>query len=709
MKGFTKRMFGLMLVMVMLFSLTACFGEGDATSEDVNTDQETASEDGDGSSGDVTSSIDVDEEQKEAPMLAELVAKGDLPALEERLPIASDVMIENVVSELGQYGGSLLMTETDSGHWTWGPYTEQSLFRFKQDGTGQVEANICKDYYSNDDATVWTIELREGMKWSDGQPLTADDFEFYYNHMSVPALNADRSPIGADEEGYYNAFTTKPYRAYYVMVDGVNYWAEFVKVDDYTIQYKFAAPKPGFPEAVAIDNKWAVAPKHFYKDIVSRKDGVTDDSTFPYITEEEALAKANEILDKDFESYSTMGKKTGYYNWDYYQVPQLRSFIATDNNWDKVGETYTLVRNPYFFKTDELGRQLPYLDKIEIQIINEQEQHVLKATAGEFDVYAIKPEVFSTVASSTKDSHRVSSWTSVNWGREYVICLNQTVEDENLRILFQSKDFRQALSIAVDRELLNATLANGQAAPWQFSPGLGMNGYDADWAKKWTDYDVAKANELLDGLTEPWDGTPGTYRKMKGTEEDLVLNFSLNESQADRTGDYFGLLTSAYAELGIKVLTKVQADVAQIILANEHQVTIDYPYGVSPAIRPDTIVPMRNYMGWYGAYGKWYEDNRSTENGGVEPSGDMLALVDAYDAIATAAGANRTEIISENVQKIYDLHHENIWIIGFLSPISDRFLVSNDLKNFPDGVVNADEFRWASMMRPEQLFKVQED
>ena len=451
----------------------------------------------------------------EAPMLAELAAKGELPEVQDRLPEKGDVMVEPVVSELGQYGGSMVITTHDSAHWIWGPFTEQSLFRFKMDGSGEVEANICKNFYSNDDATVWTVELREGMKWSDGEQLTADDFEFYYNHMSVPALNEDRTPVAADDENYYNAFTTKPYRAYYVLVDGKNYWAEFEKIDDYKFTFTFASSKPNFAEAVAIDNKWAVAPKHFFKNIVSRKDGVTDDPAFPFITEEEAIANANEILGKDFDSYTRMSKTTGYYNWDYYQIPQLRSFIAAENNWNKVGETYTLTRNPYFFKVDEAGRQLPYLDSIDIQIINEDDQRVLKATAGEFDYYEIKPESFSIVASSTKDTHYVASWSSVDWAREYVICLNQTVADENKRELFQNADFRQALSIAVDRELLNATLANGQAAPWQFSPGLGMLGYDQEWSKKWTEYDVDKANLLLD----TYDRTMGWCRRHLSQDE----------------------------------------------------------------------------------------------------------------------------------------------------------------------------------------------
>ena len=99
-----------------------------------------------------------------------------------------------------------------------------------------------------------------------------------------------------DAEGYYPAYTSKPYNCYTVIKDGKTYWAEFNKIDDYTFTVTFAAPKPNFPEAVAVDNKWMFLPKHFYKNYVVRKDGVTDDPTFPLITEEEASQTPTETL-----------------------------------------------------------------------------------------------------------------------------------------------------------------------------------------------------------------------------------------------------------------------------------------------------------------------------------------------------------------------------------------------------------------------------
>jgi peptide/nickel transport system substrate-binding protein len=650
----------------------------------------------------------------EAPILHELVVAGKLPSLEDRMPVASDIMVEPDVLEIGEYGGSLAMTSHDHAHWTWGPITEQAMFRFKQDGSGEVEANVAKAYYANEDSTVWTIELREGMRWSDGEPFTADDIIFYYNHMSTPALNDDRTPVSVEEKGYHNAFTSKPYRAYHVSVYGMTYWAKFDKVDDYKITVTFAAPKADFPESVAIDNKWMFAPKHFFKDLVSRKDGVTNDPSFPLITEEQAIANANRIFDKEWASYSKMGKSTGYYNWDYYQVPQLRSFIATKNNWNKVGEFYELVRNPYFFKTDSEGNQLPYLDSIKIEIINEKEQIVLKSTAGEYDMISVKSagnndsrvsnKDFSVVATATKDSHNIVKWITNNWGTADAIQLNQTVKDEYKRELFQDKRFREALSICVDRNLLNATLANGQSAPSQMSVPEGMIGYDKKWSQKWTEYDVAKANALLDEITETWAGTEGTYRSMKGINQEVEIIVLLEKPSTE--GSLYSLLKSAYAKVGVKLSEKLEADIPKAILANDIEAQLKSLTCITPALRSDDVVPMRNYQTWYGAYGKWFEDGKSTANGGVAPSGDMLDLINAYEKIRAAAGPSRNQTISENVQKIYDLHKENVWVIGYLKAAPTRYIISNELKNFKEQLIDSDEYRYENIVRPEQLYKV---
>ena len=128
----------------------------------------------------------VPEGYSEAPSSAEKVAKGEIPAVEKRLPVEKDIMVETPNS-IGIYTDELVMTfNGTSSQWGYGSMTEEALFRFKNDGSGEIEPNIAKGYEVNEDSTIYTIYLREGMRWSDGEPFTADDCIFWYENMLVP-------------------------------------------------------------------------------------------------------------------------------------------------------------------------------------------------------------------------------------------------------------------------------------------------------------------------------------------------------------------------------------------------------------------------------------------------------------------------------------------------------------------------------------------
>ena len=160
----------------------------------------------------------------------------DLPAVADRLPIASDIMVEDV-AEIGQYTDHMTLAQ-GSSKWGPGKPTEEALFRFKTDGT--VEPNVAKGYDVNEDATVWTIYLREGMKWSDGEPFTAEDCRFFY------------------EDCLLTGFTGKSAWEAVKAVDenGETQIARFDLVNDYTFTMTFVSSKPEFLRELAINGKW---------------------------------------------------------------------------------------------------------------------------------------------------------------------------------------------------------------------------------------------------------------------------------------------------------------------------------------------------------------------------------------------------------------------------------------------------------------------
>lgn len=164
----------------------------------------------------------------EAPTLAEMVASGDLPPVEERLP--SNPLVIQPTEMIGQYGGVLRRAFT-------GPGDRQNYERWINDytlfwdaGATEIRPRLASKWESNEDATVWTIYLREGLKWSDGEAFTADDYMFWYEH------------IISNEE-------LVPVKPWWIQWGGE--LAKMEKVDDYTFTMTFAQAFPTWPVALS--------------------------------------------------------------------------------------------------------------------------------------------------------------------------------------------------------------------------------------------------------------------------------------------------------------------------------------------------------------------------------------------------------------------------------------------------------------------------
>ena len=162
----------------------------------------------------------------EAPMLAERVAAGELPPVDERLP--EEPLVVYPEESIGQYGGTLRIGTISANLFGGdigrvGP-TVPTLLRISKDGRGAVP-NVLKDWEMSDDFKTLTMYFRKGMKWSDGAPLTADDWMFRWEDMM---LNPDLTPV----LGQWFRVGGEPMKV--------------TKVDDYTVQIEFAAPNPSF-------------------------------------------------------------------------------------------------------------------------------------------------------------------------------------------------------------------------------------------------------------------------------------------------------------------------------------------------------------------------------------------------------------------------------------------------------------------------------
>ena len=564
----------------------------------------------------------------------------DLPPVAER--ISAEPMVEDAdYLTIGTYGGELRRS-SGSGNWGAGKPIEEGLFRFTTEGV--VEPNVAKGFSVNEEATVYTIYLREGMKWSDGEPFTAEDCVWFYNAV---CLNK------ADGKGVRNCHK-----------DANGNPAVVEKVDDTTFTVTFGTPKYDFIEALTVDLKWHFAPKHIFEKMVQ---AVIDGNT------ELALAEAKAICGTEFSDAGKAGKELLYYFWNYPGVPTLNPYVlSTEPGKNSVkGDYYEYVRNPYYWKVDKANQQLPYIDKIIYTTVSNVDQDLMLLLDGTVDFQTVGMEAIPTILES-QTKINIYEWSGSDWGATQ-LHFNLNVEDEHLKALFNNADFRQAMSICVDREELAGLLTDGWLGGGQAAPQPGQLGYSEEWAKKWTEYDVAKAKTLFEGCGLVM-GTDGFYDFADGT--DLVINIvSVADSGA---ADVYKVLEPYFRAAGIKCTFKDsdRSNIDNDLMANAVQVML-LPVtnigDISIILKPNSMVPgYATNVAWYGTMDE------------TTATGDLLKLIELKKQLdVTSSTEERTEIALQMLK----LHEENQWTLAFVEAAPAYHAVNARIQNFlADGV-----------------------
>jgi peptide/nickel transport system substrate-binding protein len=612
----------------------------------------------------------------ESPMTAALVADGKLPAVDERLPL--EPLVVYPYDEIGQYGGTIrtgaLGTGLFSGDCDLVTGRVQNLLRITPN-LQEAVPNILKDWSVSPDFKVITCFMRRGMKWSDGAPLTAEDWLFAWEDNFA---DPDRSPVMAQ----------------WFRVGGKPMVVE--KLDDFSFRLTFAAANPSF---VLVNmaheyGMWSynVMPAHYLQQFHKKYNPKADD-----------LAAES---DRDFWYQNFGDKADPGLNME---LPITRAFHPIDESPERVLHE----RNAYHFITDTEGNQLPYIDNATLARPADLALHNAKIVGGAYDFAGFDANIqnYQTYdEASEQGGYKILLWRSgkgsdvvyqvnCNWGQ---IGMDQEAEEEDpvqtmQREIFLDDRFRQALSIAINREEVNEVLYFGNGDPRQMTVIPDSRHFKPEYATAWAQYDPDQANAFLDELGLAWNADK--TRRTWPDGSDLIIAWDLYESETPK-GPTTELVKEYWGNVGVEIqyksitrtllTTKVEGNQEPMSLWHGDETT-----DVLFLRRAKFFTPQRGDESCWGQlWGQWYESHGER---GLEPPDyikDLYVWMDNYIETDEDEWATKT----------LESQAEHVWVIGVVGNAPHPLILNKALTNVTaDGYWVWDSL-WTYPFYPEQWF-----
>ena len=610
----------------------------------------------------------------EAPMLAEKVATGELPPVAKRLPTNPEVVVP--IEELGTFGGQSVVAIGNENQLFGDPQAvmgTELILRIDTDFSSIV-GGLAESWEFLEGGTVQMLYLREGLKWSDGTEFTADDFLFAWQDLWLNAEFAPDGPPVAWQTG--SGADRQP--------------LSMEKVDQHTVKLTFDKPYPliilqqAF-YAGAQGGLWQPAhyAKQFHPEYADAEDLADLISKFGQETWVQ-LMRDRCLVD------STIPAQVG--------LPGMTAFIRVNDEEDH----HSYERNPYYWKVDTEGNQLPYIDSTLIHIIADREVSLAKMMAGELTFAGRQAQLKDLkLHNQSRESAnlKIKIWESTFPGKT-VIVPNLTVKDLKLRDFFQNKEVRHAMSVALDREEINSAVYSGLGEPRQWAAWPYSKYYKEGDETKLSQHDPDLANQLLDAAG--YDQKDGDGFRLHPDGSKITWTCHLDMEQADVV-TVFELAIQHWGTVGLEaVLSPIHRTLlTELVATNEVSMS-----GWEGDISDITWVwnsrlnhPSHGNVRWGRAWELWL--NGDTSNQFAEEPPDEIKWVDStwQEMINSLTDAEHVAKARELWDWFYD------FLPGFGTVGIPKLVVMNEkFTNFPDvGVWGFSSIR-AVPVHPEQFF-----
>ena len=596
---------------------------------------------------------------------------GKLPKLADRIPLKPRLVnLKGMGREPGVHGGSLrtiISGEKDIRYLTIYGYARLVGY----DEQLQMQADILESF-QDQDATVFTFKIRDGHKWSDGEPLTADDFRYWWEDV---ILYKDLTPGGG-------ALELRPHGSL----------PKFEVLDPLTVRYTWEKPNPDFlPSLAAPQPLNIVGPAHYLKQF--NKKYQTDEKL-------QALMKAARV--KKWADLHI--RKADRYRPNNPDLPVLDPW---KNTTAPPAEQFVFERNPFFHRVDENGRQLPYIDQFVLNVSSSSiiaaktgaGESDLQATGIDFDDYAFLKDA------EKRYPVKVNLW-KLERGSRVALLPNLNCADKVWRDVFHDLRVRRALSLAIDRHEINMAVFYGLGAESADTVLPESPLYKPEYAKAWVGHDPAQANALLDAAGLDKRNEDGLRLLSDGRPMEITIE-TAGESTLDT--DVLELIIDHWSRVGIAVFVRTsQRDIFRSRAMGGHimmSIWFGLDNGVPTAdMNPGELAPtMDDQMQWP----LWGMHYLSAGTQGVPPS--LPEAAQLVDLLLQWRAAPTFDERSEIWHKMLAIYTDQVFSIGLINGTLQPVLHSSRLQNVPQkGLYGFDPTSFLGIYMPD-TFWLKED
>ena len=582
----------------------------------------------------------------EAPSLAKKVASGKLPPVKERLPLnPRKLNFKNLGLEIGKYGGSIRMLMArakDARQMSVYGYSRLVGYHPK---TFELEADILESFEVKE-GRRFTFELRRGHKWSDGQPLTSEDFRYWWEDV---ANNKELSPVGPPKIMTINGELPI-----------------FEVINRYKFRYTWKRPNPDFlPRLASASPLYIYRPAHYMRQFHEK------------YTDQDILKKT--VKKSKQRNWAALhNKMDNLYRNDNVDLPVLQPWVSISK---PSASRLVFKRNPFFHRVDPEGKQLPYADSFIFTIANNK-LIPAKTGTGEVDLQAryLRFDDYTFLKKGEERSpYSTRLWKTAK-GAHLALFPNLNVNNPILRKLIRDVRFRRALSLSVHRHEINQVIYYGLAIGGNNSVLPESPLYRPIYRNKWANFDLQKANQLLDEIGLVQRNSSGIRLMPDGSPLHLIIETA---GESTEQTDVLELVRDSWLKIGIKIFSKPsQRNVFRNrIFSGETAMSIwsGVENGlITAASSPAEFVPTSQQSLQWPKWGQYYETNGKA---GEKPTGEhVIHLLELYQRWKNTAAQKEKSKIWEKILKI---HSDQIYSIGLVAAVLQPVVVSSQLKNVP--------------------------